>query len=192
MDGLEMCRKIATTTETSHIPIILLTAKTSYESRIEGLSSGAIDYLTKPFNENELLIKVSNILTFRNKQQQVIQEQLVALQSDDAVTKVEDPFLTKVLLIIDQNCSNPAFSVEQLCALLFLSRVTLHRKLKAMINKSSIDLILEIRLRKAKELLLTGHYRIAEVAYKVGFNDPKHFARKFKELFGITPSEVKG
>ena len=192
MDGLEMCKKIGSTTATSHIPILLLTAKTSYESRIEGLSSGAIDYLTKPFNEKELLIKVSNILSIRNKQQQVIQDQLEALQSEDAVSKVEDPFLTKVLSIIDQNISNPAFSVEQLCALLFLSRVTLHRKLKAMINKSSIDLILDIRLRKAKELLQTGHYRIAEVAYKVGFNDPKHFARKFKELFGITPSEVKG
>jgi signal transduction histidine kinase/ligand-binding sensor domain-containing protein/CheY-like chemotaxis protein len=190
MDGFEMCRKLSATNETSHIPIILLTAKTSSASRIEGFSSGAIDYLTKPFNEHELLMKLSNILSIRKNQQQYFQNQLEALPTDVSNTKLEDPFLLKVLLIIDQNIANPDFYVDQLSSSLYMSRATLHRKLTALINKSSNDLINEMRLRKAKELLATHQYRISEVAYNVGFNDPKYFARKFKELFGYTPSEV--
>jgi len=190
MDGFEMCRKLSATNETSHIPIILLTAKTSSTSRIEGFSSGAIDYLTKPFNEHELLMKLSNILSIRKNQQQYFLKQLEALPTDDSLTKLEDPFLLKVFSIIDQNIANPDFYVEQLSSSLFMSRATLHRKLTALINKSPNDLINETRLRKAKDLLATHQYRISEVAYNVGFNDPKYFARKFKELFGYTPSEV--
>jgi len=192
MDGFEMCKKLSATSETSHIPIILLTAKTNSESRIEGLSSGAIDYLTKPFNENELLIKLNNILTIRKRQQQFIQEQIIAFPTKKSSATVEDPFLTKVFSIIDQNMSNPDFYVEQLSSALSMSKVTSYRKIKALINKSPNDLINEMRLRKAKELLATKQYRVSEVAYKVGFDDPKYFTRKFKELFGSTPSELIG
>jgi signal transduction histidine kinase/CheY-like chemotaxis protein/ligand-binding sensor domain-containing protein/AraC-like DNA-binding protein len=192
MDGFEMCKKLTATTETSHIPIILLTAKTSAASRMEGLSSGAIDYLTKPFNENELVMKLSNILTIRKKQQLFIQEQIIALPTEKSAPIVEDPFLTKVFSIIDQNISNPDFYVEQLSSALSMSKVTSYRKIKALINKSPNDLINEMRLRKAKELLATQQYRVSEVAYKVGFDDPKYFTRKFKELFDSTPSEFIG
>lgn len=187
MDGCEMSKKITSTLETSHIPIILLTAKADSNSRIEGLSSGAIDYLTKPFGEDELFLKLYNILSVRKQRTQYIQEHFKASYNHDFS---EDPFLNKLFLCIDENISEPDFGVEQLSLLMSMSRSTFSRKVKAIINKSPNDIIIEYRLQKAKEILTTHQFRVSEVAYQVGFNDPKYFTRKFKKMYGKTPSDI--
>lgn len=187
MDGLEMLAKIRDQKSTVHIPSLILSAKNSDKERIEGLSMGAIDYISKPFSEGELLLKIKNILLWRRKQQQRF---LTGDSARDGVETVIDPLLKSVLTIIEENYTNSEFSVEDMSKMLSISKSTLIRKLKSITDKTPIEILGEYRLNKADALLRKQGLPVKEVAFQVGFNDQYYFSRKYKEFFGYPPSKV--
>ena len=187
MDGLEMLKRIHEQKSTVHIPTLILSAKNSDEERIGGLSIGAIDYISKPFSEGELLLKIKNILLWRRKQQQRF---LTGDCARDSVETSIDPLLKSVLSIIEENYTNSEFSVEDMSKMLSISKSTLIRKLKSITDKTPIEILGEYRLNKADALLRKQGLSVKEVAYQVGFNDQYYFSRKYKEYFGYPPSKV--
>jgi signal transduction histidine kinase/DNA-binding response OmpR family regulator/ligand-binding sensor domain-containing protein len=199
LDGFEMVKKLRMDERTSHIPIIILTAKADIQSKLEGLESGADVYLQKPFHKEELLVRIKKLLELRKNLQQFYRKQigLIALNEDDKKEKpetiiedkAEHEFVKKVREIIEANFNNYTFSVEQLCKLLYMSHSQLHRKLYALIDCSPNKFIRIVRLNKSKELLTDHSLSIATVALECGYNDPGYFTRVFKQEFGITPQE---
>ncbi|MBA2761148.1 MAG: response regulator [Segetibacter sp.] len=199
VDGFELCRRLRNDEHTSHIPIIMLTAKADIESKIEGLQQGCDVYLQKPFHEEELLVRIKKLLELRKNLQQYYLKKLGLnnYTSTDAVipetkaveNKVEDVFVKKVREAIEANLADANFTVEQLCKLLFISHSQLHRKLEAVTGFSPNKFIRLIRINKAKELLKNPSNTIASVAYACGYNDPGYFTRVFKQDYGVTPQE---
>lgn len=190
-DGLELTNSLKNNEATSHIPIILLTAKTSEESRLEGLKTLVDDYLAKPFNPEELLVRVANLIETRKRLREHYSRYVKYSSDAKDIRSLEDVFLDKISKIIEENISNEDFSIEELSLNLGLSRSQLHRKLTALTNMSASQFVRNFRLNRAK-LLLEGHAgSISEIAYMVGFNSPIYFNKCFKEYFGITPSEMK-
>ncbi|AUC81025.1 hybrid sensor histidine kinase/response regulator transcription factor [Lacinutrix sp. Bg11-31] len=190
-DGFEVCSTLKSDERTNHIPIILLTAKVSNEDRLTGLSLGADAYLSKPFNKEELYIRLDQLLLLRKK----IIAKFKTSDFNDLVKKPtsnpEDKFLKKIISIIHEDINNHAFGSKELAKKLFLSESQVYRKLKAISGKSTALFIRSIRLQKSKDLIQTTNRTIAEIAYDVGFNDPSWFSRAFKEEFGLSPSEFK-
>ncbi|MEI9807245.1 MAG: ATP-binding protein [Bacteroidota bacterium] len=199
VDGFELCRLLRNDEHTSHIPIIMLTAKADMESKIEGLQQGADVYLEKPFHREELLIRIKKLLELRQNLQQYYLKKagLTAYTAPLEITaevivnenKIEDEFVRKVREAVEKNLAEPNFTVEQLCKLVFMSHSQLHRKLDALTGCSPNKFIRIIRLNKAKELLKKSADSIASVALECGYNDPGYFARVFKQEYGITPQE---
>lgn len=199
IDGFEMCRRLRQDERTSHIPIIMLTAKADLQSKLEGLEKGADVYLEKPFHKEELLLRIKKLLELRKNLQQYYSKQIgiadktetsskeeVVLMTEE---KAEHAFVKKVRELVEANFTNYEFSVEQLCRLIFMSHSQLHRKLEALTGCSPNKFIRIIRLTKAKELLADPALSIAAIALDCGYNDPGYFARVFKQEFGITPQE---
>lgn len=190
MDGLELCRKIKSDTRTSHIPIILLTAKSDTNSRLEGISQGAEAYLAKPFNKAELLLRIRKLLELRSS----LQLHYASLGSDAeknpkiAIQPKEHAFVLRVRGIVESHISNSELDVETLCKEIGISHSQLHRKLIALIGCSTNIFIRRIRMTKAKELLSKTELTISEVAYEAGFNDPAYFTRQFRKSFDIPPT----
>jgi len=189
MDGVELCQKLKTDERTSHIPVIMLTAKTSVEDRIEGLETGADDYLTKPFNIKELRVRVKNLIKQRQKLRERFRKELLLEPREIAVTSADERFIRQSLEIIENNMSDQDFSVEQLGADLAMSRMQLFRKIKALTDQSPSEYIRTIRLKRAAQLIKSSYGNLAEITYEVGFNSPSYFAKCFRELYGVTPSE---
>ncbi len=187
MNGLALCRKIAQSDSAAHIPVVLLTAQNEQLAKLAGLQSGAVDYLTKPFDETELLMKLSNILTVRRRQQQKLISQ--AHQQAHVPDQVH-PFLAQFLAIVEQQYRNPDLSIDDLARELAMSKATLWRRLSSIVDKSPNELLNEHRLHHARTLLQQRILNVSEVAYEVGFSDPRYFSRRFKELFGQSPSDV--
>lgn len=185
MDGFELCEKLKTDERTYHIPIILLTAKVMQEDKLKGLSRGADIYLSKPFQKEELLIHIDQLIQLRRKLQQ--RHQLSASKTKE----VEDPFLKKINTIVEAHLDDPGFNVMPLSRALGMSRVQVYRKLKTLSGFSTAQYIRIIRLQKAYELLKDPTLNIAEVSYQVGYKDPSHFSRSFSQHFGVTPSEMR-
>ena len=192
MDGFEVCATLKEDERTSHIPIILLTAKATSEDKLTGLSYGADAYLIKPFEKEELIIRLNKLLEIRKKLQQKYSSSLVSHQAPkiETVTK-EDIFLKKIESILLENLEDENFSSEELACQLFLSRSQVHRKIKALTGMSTSIYIRFIRLQKAKELLASNDLSISEIAYQVGFKSPVYFSQVFKEMFGMSPSESR-
>jgi len=200
VDGFELCRQLRNDEHTSHIPIIMLTAKTDRESKLEGLEKGVDVYLEKPFNREELLIRIKKLLELRKNLQHFYLAK-AGLSNDPAPAKpatavevvsenkTEDKFVQKVREIIETHIADADFSVEQLSKLIFMSHSQLHRKLDALTGCSPNKFIRIIRLSKAKELLTNAADSIASVALECGYNDPGYFARVFKQEYGATPQE---
>ncbi len=187
--GLELCEQLKHDEKTNHIPIILLTAKVDYESRIEGFKKGADVYLTKPFNESELHILIENLLLGRKALQlHYHQAQNNELKKSADLT---DPFLQKLNLLIHDNMEDEDFGILHLCRGMQMSRTQLHRKITALTGKSTSIYLRYLRLQKAKELLRTTRLNISEIAFAVGFSDPNYFTRSFTEEFGINPSAYR-
>lgn len=189
-NGFEVCDTLKTDERTSHIPIILLTAKADFESRLSGLEKGADVYMGKPFEERELLIRLEKLLELRKKLQ-------AHYSSLDASTKkaaqpqtIEDAFIGKIKKLIQENLTNAKFGVPQLCQQLTMSRSQVFRKVKALTGKSPTLLIRSIRLQTARQLLETTNLNVSEVAYDVGFSSPSYFSTAFTEEFGTPPSEI--
>lgn len=193
-DGFELCQLLKTDDRTSHIPIVLLTAKAGIESRLEGLTRGADAYLAKPFNERELLIRLEKLSELRQALQLRYQNfqpsTRTAKPSPPAGFEKEDEFMTKLQRIVEEHLDETEFGPSQLCKAMGMSRSHLHLKLKALTNRSTSIFIRTIRLYKAKELLQQGDLNVTQVAFEVGFNDLSYFSRKFTEEFGINPQQL--
>ena len=197
VDGNEMTNQLKNDERTSHIPIILLTAKLSPASKLEGLETGADDFLTKPFDADELLVRIKNLVESRRKLRillsqhigDVAQTRIIKESAGKAMGKLDEQFLEKTKNKIDEHMANPDFSVEMLAQEMAMSRVQLHRKLKSLTDHSASDLIRNIRLQKAAELLMEGELNVTQISYEVGISSLSYFAKVFKEKFGVTPSD---
>jgi len=189
MDGLELCKKIKTNLEYSHIPIILLTAKNSLHSKIEGLEMGADAYIEKPFDFEHLSAQISNLLMNRNKIKEYFASSPLSQIKTIGYTKTDKAFLEKLKQVIDENLTNIDIDVERMAKIMNMSRPTFYRKIKALSNLTPHELIHITRLKKAAELLSDGNYKVYEVAAMVGYSLQTNFARDFHKQFGTTPSE---
>jgi signal transduction histidine kinase/ligand-binding sensor domain-containing protein/DNA-binding response OmpR family regulator len=185
-DGISLCGKIKQDTRTRHIPVILLTAMTGDESQLRGLETGAADYMIKPFSFEIMLSRMRNILASQATVKYVIGQQ----ESGDAVhvPTPDEIFMQKVKEIVERNLSNTSFSVEELSRELCMNRVSVYRRIFSLTGKAPIEFIRAMRLQRAAELLTKTGMSITEVAYEVGFNNPKYFARYFKMAYNLLPS----
>ena len=192
MDGLELTEQLKTNTATSHIPVIMLTAKNLEEHRAEGYEHGADSYITKPFHSKVLLARIENLLRQRQLLKNLYQGTKEA-EKEISEAHLEDrdkQFLKQLQAIIQQNLSDSEFGVEDMGQQIGLSRVQLYRKVKAMTGSSVVDLLRKARLAKARRLLETRSMSVSEVAYEVGFSAPSYFTKCFKEEYGMLPSDV--
>ena len=180
MNGIELCKNIKSDEKTSHIPVILLTAKSSKENKLEGLETGADDYLTKPFNFSELQIRVGNLIEQRKRLRERFRKEILSEPKEIAVTSTDEKFLYRMSNIIEKHISDYNFSVDEFAKEIGMSRMQLHRKLHAIIGQSAGDFIRNYRLKRAARLFEGKHGNIAEVAYEVGFNNPSYFSDCFK------------
>ncbi len=190
MDGFEFTKQIKNNELTSFIPVILLTAKSTDEAHLEGLKSTADAYLTKPFNNEIVKETVSQLITERKKLQQRYSQELVLRPVDIVINSVDEKFIEKLQVVLDQELSNAEFSSEDFASAVGMSRMQLHRKLKSLLGVSSTEFLRNERLKIAAELLKKGNGNISDVAYAVGFNDVSYFSKCFKEMYGFTPSEI--
>jgi signal transduction histidine kinase/ligand-binding sensor domain-containing protein/DNA-binding response OmpR family regulator len=190
MDGLELTQKLKTDQKTSHVPIILLTAKSDIEDKLTGLKLGADEYLSKPFNEDELLIRIENLIQIRTNLQSQFRsgDAFVAIAN---LPTLDDIFFKKAKSVVEENIDNEQFSVEDLASELAMSRVQFHRKIKALTNQSTTYFIRTIRLERAKKLLQLGNYNVTEVAYMVGFSSQSYFTKSFQKHFSQAPSDYQ-
>ncbi|MEM6316209.1 MAG: tetratricopeptide repeat protein [Bacteroidota bacterium] len=189
-NGLELCATLKQDERTSHIPIILLTAKADIESRLSGLEQGADVYLNKPFEERELLIRLEQLLALRKKLQAHYSNFDPSIQLEEKREIMEDAYITKIKNIVQDNLSDAEFGMPQLCRALGMSRSQVYRKVKALTGNAPTLLIRSIRLQTARRLLQTTDLNVSEVAYDVGFTTPSYFSTAFTEEFGIPPSEI--
>lgn len=188
MDGLELCKRLKSDHRTSHIPVVLLTARAEIESRIEGLQCGADAYLAKPFDQNELLVRIEKLLTLR----ETLQARYIRMDpitSRNPATQKEDDFIHDLQLLIQENLHDPDFGIHQICRALQMSRAQVYRKVKALTGVTVNHYLRKFRLRKAIQLLKDQTLNVSEVAYDVGFKDPAYFSRTFRSEFGVSPSE---
>ena len=188
MDGLELCSRLKQTTATSHIPVILLTARTLDEQRIAGYEHGADAYITKPFSAPLLLARIHNLLQSRKQLKQVFAgaDEL----AKEEISTPDKEFVSKIRSEIHRNINNNDFGVEQLGAAVDLSRVQLYRKVKALTGLSPVELIRATRVNRARKLIEGGATSVSEVAYQVGFTSPSYFTKCFKDQFGGSPIEL--
>jgi len=191
MDGYTLCDRLKSDEKTSHIPIILLTARAGREDKLEGLETGADDYLTKPFDAAELQIRVKNLIAVRRKLQEKFKQQMVLRPSEISITSVDEAFLKKAVAMVEAHLEDEAFSPEELAREVGMSRAQFYRKLRALTDQPAGLFIRSIRLQRAADLLKQGAGNVAEIAYKVGFSSHSYFTKCFQEYFGMAPTEYK-
>lgn len=190
-DGYEVCSTLKKNEKTSHIPIILLTAKISLEDKLHGLTSMADDYLTKPFVPKELLARVQNLIETRKQLREKFNRQLILKPAEISINSIDEVFLGRVLKVIEENLENEHFSVEQLGKEVGMSRSQVHRKLHALTNQSATQFIRSFRLNRAMDMIRQNSGSISEIAYSVGFGSPSYFSHCFLQHFRCTPTDVK-
>ncbi len=188
-DGIILSKTLKSDQKTSHIPIVLLTAKSGFKNEIEGLQTGADDYIVKPFNTDVLQLKINNLIKVRQQLQHKYSTGTALL--DLAQTPTEKKFFTKLNEVLKTELTNPDFNVQTFSKHMYMSRMQLHRKLKATTGYSATEFIRIERLKIAKQLVLQGDLSIAEISYEVGFNSPSYFIKCFKKAFNCTPSELQ-
>jgi signal transduction histidine kinase/ligand-binding sensor domain-containing protein/DNA-binding response OmpR family regulator len=191
MDGFELCAAMKSDECTSHIPVILLTAKAESASRIEGLQTGADDYLTKPFEAPELLSRVRNLIALRRMLREKFARGVELKPGEVAVTSLDDAFLKRVMTAVEAKIAEEDFPVEDLAREVNLSRIQLYRKLRALTGLTPARFVRRMRLQRARELLEKNVGTVAEIADSVGFTNHSHFAHCFKEQFGMLPGELR-
>jgi signal transduction histidine kinase/DNA-binding response OmpR family regulator len=190
MDGFAMTEKLKKDERTSHIPVILLTAKAGQQHKIEGLQTGADDYLTKPFDAAELLTRIHNLVHQRKLLRKKFAGEIILKPSEIAVTNMDETFLNKVMQAIEINMGEEEFGVEELAKEVAMSRSQLHRKMMALTGQSPSEVLRNTRLLRAKELLQKKAVTPSEAAFRVGFSSHTYFSKCFKEEFGVSPSEI--
>jgi len=191
MDGIELCRKLKSDKGTSHIPIILLTALTDMTHHVQGIREGADVYLPKPFNSQLLLVHIHNLINLRNTLKELYAKKIFLGSGNFEIKTFEEEFLFKLMKLVEENISNSDFNNDELANLMFMSRSTFYRKLKAVTGMSGNEFIRTSRLNYAAKLLETGNYAVTEAAFEAGFNDIKYFRKRFQDQFGVNPSEYK-
>ncbi len=189
VNGLELCRKLKTEESTSHIPIILLTAKADADARLEGFDVGADDYIPKPFDIRELESRIRNLIAIRKKLQEKFSSKLMLSPKEVTVESVDDRFLKKVMTIVESDMADPSLGVESLAQRLAMSPIQLYRKLKALTGHGPNDFVRNFRLIRAASLLTQQSGSVADIAYQVGFNSLSYFSKCFKDKYGKPPSE---
>lgn len=189
MDGIELTKELKSNAITSHIPIILLSARSTNEQKLEGFEAGADDYITKPFNYEILEIKISKLISRRKEFQDSLHLHYEVKPGEIGVTSLDEKFIQKALELVETNISNSEYSVEKLSKDMGVSRGHLYNKLSALTGKTPIEFIRIMRLKRAAQLLGKSQLTVSEIAFDVGFNDPKYFSKYFKEEYGISPSE---
>ena len=189
MDGIELCKRIRIDINTSHIPIIILTAISTEESIIEGLETGADAYISKPFNIEILKAQIKTLLDSRQKMRLNFSRQLILEPKAVAITSTDERFLQKLMDVVEQNISDVNLGIKELTLAMGMSHSVIFRKTKSLTGLNVVEFIRNIRLKKAELILKNNKMRIAEVSYMVGFSDPKYFSKCFIKEFGITPSE---
>ncbi|ALI98486.1 hybrid sensor histidine kinase/response regulator transcription factor [Rufibacter tibetensis] len=189
VDGMEFCKKIKSDPRTSQIPFVLLTAHTSDEKKLKGLDIGANDYLTKPFNFDMLLSRIRNLISQRELLQKVFEKKVSVQASENEIVSLDDKLIRKAIKYVEDNLSDPELSVEAMSRELGVSRVHLYKKMVAITGQSPVEFIRKIRLQHALQFLEKSQLTVAEVAYKVGFNNRKYFTKYFKEEYNILPSQ---
>lgn len=189
VDGLGLCSILKNEIHTSHIPIILLTARSSVEYWIEGFDTGADDYIPKPFNIRILEARISNLIESRKKLKKLFVTSLITIPKEITTTRTDEQFLHRVLKIVEEHVSDSKFGVQELVSEMCMSRSLLHKKLTAIVDQSANDFITSIRLKKSALMLVEGQKNISNIALDVGFTDPKYFSRCFKKHFNVSPSE---
>jgi DNA-binding response OmpR family regulator len=189
-DGYEVSRTLKGDERTSHIPIILLTAKAGSEDKIGGLKTQADDYVTKPFIPDELLARVENLIESRKRLREKYKKESILKPAEIAENSIDEKFLNKLIEIVENQIGNEHFGVEQLSEEIGMSRSQLHRKLKALLDQGPNQFIRTFRLNRALDLLKQHAATTSEIAYRVGFSSPSYFTKCFQEHFGYVPSEV--
>jgi signal transduction histidine kinase/DNA-binding response OmpR family regulator/ligand-binding sensor domain-containing protein len=192
MDGIELCRSLKNDEHTSHIPIILLTAKGSEAAQVEGLQTGADAYVMKPFRQAVLKARITNLLESRHRLQAHFQKEPSLQLHKISANPVDERFLKRALNVVEAHLTDYDFAMDAFSAHMHMSRSTLYRKIKAVTGQSPSVFIRTVRLKHAAELLKTGHYNISEVAYQVGFLDMAYFSTCFKKQFRCNPSQFMG
>lgn len=191
MDGITFCHKLKTNIATSHIPIILLTARTSNSYKLDGYNTGADDYITKPFDLELLLVRAKNLIESRVKLRQRFKQDNFTNPEEITVTSLDEKIIKKCLAIIEENISDSDFTVEYLCNQMGVSRSQLYRKIMALTNMSINNFIKTVRLKRAAQILTQDDSSIVEVMNMVGFSNNSYFTRSFKAEFGCTPKQYK-
>ena len=191
IDGFELCRRVKSDITLSHIPIILLTARTTDVSRIEGLQLGADDYLTKPFNVEVLRLRVNKFIDWEQNNHQLFRQKMNIEPSEITITPLDEQFIQKAIALVEKNINDSEFSVETMAAEVGMSRSTLYKKLMAITGLGPAEFIRTIRVKRGKALLETSQMQITEIAYAVGFTTVKSFTMNFKAEYGVTPTEFR-
>ena len=189
MNGMDLCYKIKNDVRTSHIPVILLTARSAEEQKLEGFETGANDYITKPFSFEMLQSRIKSLLAHQENLRRLFQKQIEIEPKAISVTPVDENFIRQAVEEVEKNIAESEFSVEDLSKALFMSRVALYKKLLSLTGKAPLDFIRVIRMKRAAQLLSKTQMAISEVAYEVGFSNPKYFTKFFKKEFNMLPSE---
>ena len=190
-DGITLCRRIKGDIRTSHIPVILLTAKSAKDSQLVGLEAGADDYISKPFNMEMLLLKVRHLIEMKKKMQKAFMQSStmgIALTEVQA-SSMDEELMRKAIAYIEEQIANPELSVERLSREMGMSRVNFYKKCLSITGKTPVELIRTVRLKRAAQLLEKSQMRVNEVALECGFNDVKLFRKYFKDEFGRLPSD---
>ncbi|TNF40752.1 MAG: AraC family transcriptional regulator, partial [Cytophagales bacterium] len=191
MDGFELCKRIKSDELTSHIPVILLTAKADEQSQMEGIQAGADDFILKPFKTNQLLLRIEKLIELRTQLQIRFSGKNPISPKEIAVTNLDERFLEKLQEIVDHELSDSNFSVDEFSKKMGMSRMQLHRKLTALTGLSTTAYMKDQRLRIAVQRLEKTDETISEIAYAVGFSSPSYFIKSFKETYGVTPAEYQ-
>jgi len=189
MDGLHFCKKVKQNINTSHIPLMLLTARNETSQQIKGLEMGADDYITKPFSTPLLAAKITNLLRSRKRLKEYYSVGKEMVPENIAFNALDEEFLKQAILIVEDHLADSEFSVDQFSKEIGMSRSNLYLKLKAITGESAMDFIKRIRFKKAVELMQSKRYTIAQITYMCGFNSPSYFSTAFKQHYGCMPSE---
>jgi len=189
MDGIEFCKCIKTDFQTSHIPVILLTAKTSQASKIEGLEIGADDYLTKPFNFNELSVRIKNLLEQRKILKDKFSKEIIIQPEAVTANSIDKEFLERALNVAEINLQNSEFDSESFAKKMLVSRSQFYRKMISITGQGPGEFIRTYRLKKSARLLIEKKLNVTQIALEVGFNSPSHFTKAFQQYFNCLPSE---
>ncbi|HNW58893.1 MAG TPA: response regulator [bacterium] len=189
MDGLELCRRIKSDERCSHIPVILLTARSSHPAKMKGLETGADDYLTKPFSAEELRARIDNLLISRMRLQARFRRQIVVQPNEIAITSADEKFLRRVMAVSEAHLGEAEFNVDEFSREIGMSRVSLYHKLRTLTGYSVQEFIHVMRLKRGAQLLRDSDLNVTQIAYQVGFKDASHFTKLFKKHFGQSPSE---